>query len=161
MEEQSPQVSFYVLGEASAGARLQLVCRLADKAYRAGQSVLIWHSDPRELAALDELLWTFGDDRTFLPHEVLSDVTPHSPAAEGTTAEAERAPVLLSTAPVPAGAIGVLINLSPSVPPFIERAARVLEIIDGDATRRQDGRARFKAYRERGLSPVSHQLRGG
>ena len=143
----TPQVTFYVIADASASSRLQLACRLAEKAYRAEQEVLIWHSDARELAVLDDLLWTFGDDRTFLPHEVLS---PGSPA---------QAPVLLSAGVEPSGTLGVLINLAPSVPACAARAARVLEIIDGDATRREAGRARFKAYRELGLAPVSHQLR--
>ena len=146
----TPEVTFYVIEDSSSGARLQLACRLTDKAYRAGQAVLVWHSDARELAQLDELLWIFGDDRSVLPHELLA-------TARGSAPEA---PVLLSAGCVPAGPIGILLNLAPEIPPCAERAARVLEIIDGDAERRAAGRARFKAYRDRGWPPVSHQLRG-
>ena len=144
--EPRPQVSFYVLEEASSSARLQLACRLTEKAYRAGQSVLIWLTDARELALLDELLWTFGDDRSFIPHEPLSALA--------------EAPVQLSAGKEPAGPVNVLINLSAGVPPCASLAGRVLEIIDGDPARREAGRARFRAYRELGLRPVSHQLRG-
>jgi len=127
-------------------ARLKLVCRITDKAFRAGQNVLIWHVDAGELATLDELLWTFGDDRTFVPHERV---------VAGTVCEA---PVLLTTDAAPEGGIDVLINLAPEVPALAERAARIVEIIDGDGARREAGRLRFKSYRERGWQPVSHHV---
>jgi DNA polymerase III subunit chi len=143
-----PGVSFYVLDEPSASARLRVACRLTEKAFRAGLNVLIWHTDAAELAMLDELLWTFGDDRTFIPHE---RVTPEA---------ACEAPVLLTTGAAPAAGIDVLINLAAEVPQLAARAARIVEIIDGDAARREAGRSRFKAYRERGWQPVSHSVRG-
>ncbi len=141
-------VTFYVLEEASVPARLRLACRIAEKAFQAGQSVLVWHTDGTELATLDELLWTFGDDRSFIPHERI---------APGAACEA---PVLLTTSLAPAGGIDVLINLAAAVPEAAGRAARIVEIIDGDPARREAGRARFKAYRELGLQPVSHNVRG-
>jgi DNA polymerase III subunit chi len=141
-------VTFYVLEEASSAARLKLACRITEKAYRAGQHVLIWHTDPTELATLDELLWTYGDDRGFIPHERI---------VPGTACEA---PVLLSTGITPDGGIDVLINLAAAVPQVAAQSARIVEIIDGDPARREAGRARFKAYRELGLQPVSHNVRG-
>jgi DNA polymerase III subunit chi len=141
-----PGVTFYVVEEPSSTARLRVACRITEKAFRAGQNVLIWHTDPTELATLDELLWTFGDDRSFIPHE---RVMP------GTVCEA---PVLLTTSDAPEAGIDVLINLAPEVPGLAARAARIVEIIDGDAGRRETGRSRFKAYRERGWQPVSHSL---
>jgi len=142
-----PEVSFYVLDEPSSAARLRLTCRIVEKAYRAGQNVLIWHTDAAELAALDDLLWTFGDDRTFIPHELVSP---------GAAAEA---PVLLTSGEAPESGIDVLINLSAAVPPLAERAARIIEVIDGDPERREAGRSRFRAYRELGCEPVSHNVR--
>jgi DNA polymerase III subunit chi len=143
----APSVSFYVIDEASSMARLKLACRITEKAFHAGQNVLIWHTDAAELGTLDELLWTFGDDRTFIPHE---RVVPGA---------ASEAPVLLTTGAAPATGIDVLINLASEVPDLAVRAARVVEIIDGDPRRRETGRARFKAYRERGWQPVSHSVR--
>jgi DNA polymerase-3 subunit chi len=142
-----PGVGFYVLEEASAAARLRLACRIVDKAYRARQTVLIWHTDAEELRTLDELLWTFGDDRSFIPHDLV---------APGAACEA---PVLLSASAVPQGPIDVLINLAAQIPECVSQAARVVEIIDGDPARRESGRARFKSYRDRGFAPVSHNLR--
>ncbi len=143
----APQVTFYVIEGGSQGSRLQLACRLTEKAYRAGHEVLIWDTDASVLGALDELLWTFGDDRTFIPHEVI--------AAGGPT----EAPVRLSAGTEPAGPIGVLINLAPQIPPCVGRATRVLEIIDTDPARRESGRARFKASRDQGLKPASHPVK--
>ncbi|MGH8217407.1 MAG: DNA polymerase III subunit chi [Steroidobacteraceae bacterium] len=147
MSAQRPEVSFYVLEERSSAARLRLACRIIEKAYRAGQNVLVWHTDPAELAMLDELLWTFGDDRSFVPHEIV-----------GSGAAAE-APVLLTTGAAPASGIDVLVNLAAAVPPLAERAARIVEVIDGEPQRREAGRARFRVYRERGCEPVSHNVR--
>jgi DNA polymerase III subunit chi len=142
------EVTFYVLDEASSLARLRFACRVTQKAYRAGRRVLIWHSDAAELAALDDLLWTFGDDRSFIPHErIASDAAPE-------------APVLLAARTAPAGTIEVLINLAADVPEAAARASRIIEIIDGEPERRTAGRARFKVYRDRGWPLDSHNVRG-
>lgn len=148
MTPRRPEVSFYVLEERSSAARLRLACRIIEKAYRAGQNVLVWHTDPEELRSFDELLWTFGDDRSFVPHELV---------APGVAAEA---PVLLTSGAAPESGIDVLVNLAAAVPPLAERAARIVEVIDGEPARREAGRARFRAYRELGCEPVSHNVRG-
>ena len=140
-------VTFYLLDEVSAAARLKVACRIIDKAYQARQNVLVWHTDSAELANLDELLWTQGDDRTFIPHEL---VAPGLPA---------EAPVLLTTAAVPEGSIDVLVNLASAVPACAGQALRVIEIIDGDPARREAGRVRFKTYRDLGLPLTTHNVR--
>ena len=142
------RVDFYVLAEASATARLKVACRIAEKAYLASQTVLVWHTDRGELETLDELLWTFADT-SFVPHEWLG---------AGGPAGAE-APVLLGMEP-PNAPMDVLINLdfSAEPPPFLAQVARVAEIVDGEPSRRDAGRARFKAYRQKGLSPDTHSL---
>src|SRR3981081_4400327 len=68
---QGPQglrVDFYILDESSAAARLKLACRLAEKAYLAAQTALVWHTDAEELKAFDDMLWTFTDG-SFVPAE--------------------------------------------------------------------------------------------
>src|SRR5262245_31182871 len=72
------QVEFFVLEDLSGGARLRCACRIVEKAYLASQRVLVWHTDPEELRAFDELLWTFAD-RSFVPHEMLGTGTPEAP----------------------------------------------------------------------------------
>jgi DNA polymerase-3 subunit chi len=135
-----------VLAETAPAARLKVACRIAAKAYLAGQRVLVWHTDREELARFDELLWTFADT-SFVPHEWLG--------------AASEAPVLLSAGELPAGAVGVLINLAPSPepPPIATAAERIVEIIAAGPGHREAGRARFRAYRQLGCEPVTHTLR--
>ncbi len=141
------RVDFYILEDPSSSARLKLACKLTEKAYLASQSVLVWHTDPAELKAFDEMLWTFSDG-SFVPHEVLP--------SNGTLAET---PVLLSSGVAPASEVDIIINLAADLPACLSRTRRVAEIIDGDDARRRSGRARFKAYRELGVQPASHNIR--
>jgi DNA polymerase-3 subunit chi len=143
--ELTPRVDFYVMEDASPRARLRIACRVVEKAYLAGQTVLVWHTEPEELREFDDMLWTFSDG-SFVPHEAL--------AASGF----EAAPVLLSAGAAPPGAVDVLVNLAADIPACASVAQRVAEFIDGDPARRQAGRGRFRVYKERGLQPVTHNL---
>jgi len=142
------RVDFYVLDEASSAGRLKLACRLAEKAYLAAQVALVWHTDPQELKAFDDLLWTFMDG-SFVPHEILSAGT-----------AVDDVPVLLSAGTLPPRTVDIIINLAPEVPACLGQTRRVAEIIDGDDARRRAGRARFKAYRDLGIQPASHNVHG-
>src|SRR3569832_1017159 len=68
---------FYVLEESSTTARLRVACRLAEKAYLAAQTALVWHTDAEELRTFDDMLWTFMDG-SFVPHEMLTPSTSHA-----------------------------------------------------------------------------------
>jgi DNA polymerase III subunit chi len=140
------RVDFYVTETTAPRDRLRTACRVVEKAYLAGHTVLVWHTDAEELREFDELLWTFGDG-SFVPHEALT--------ASGFSS----APVLLTSAPTPEGGFDVLVNLAADVPACVAAARRVAEFIDGDPERRQAGRARFRAYKERGWAPATHNLR--
>jgi DNA polymerase III subunit chi len=141
-------VDFYVLPGSDARARLRMACRLAEKAYCAYPRVLVWSDDAVELAAFDELLWTFAD-RSFVPHE------PFRGAQQWL-----EVPVLLSgpSEPAVAAPFDVLLNLGRVVPQLASHAARILEVIDADEARRQAGRDRFRSYREQGLTPQTHRI---
>jgi len=147
-EPQGLRVDFYILEESSATARLRLACRLAEKAYLAAQTALVWHTDTEELKAFDELLWTFMDG-SFVPHEMLT-----------AKASSDDSPVLLSAGMAPPADFDVIINLAPDIPGCLSKTRRIAEIIDGDDARRRAGRARFKAYRDLGIQPASHNIRG-
>src|ERR1700742_1092238 len=142
------RVDFYVLEESSAAGRLKLACRLAEKAYLAAQVALVWHTDPRELKEFDDLLWTFMDG-SFVPHEML-----------GSGESGDATPVLLSAGTPPPRTVDIIINLAPEVPACLGQTRRVAEIIDGDDSRRRAGRGRFKAYRDLGIQPASHNVQG-
>jgi DNA polymerase-3 subunit chi len=144
---QGLRVDFYVLEESSATARLRVACRLAEKAYLAAQTALVWHTDADEQRSFDEMLWTFMDG-SFVPHEMLTARTSHA-----------ETPVLLSAGTPPNEDVDVIINLAPEVPSCLGRTHRIAEIIDGDEARRRAGRTRFKAYRDLGVTPTSHNIR--
>jgi DNA polymerase III subunit chi len=136
-----------VVADASPTARLAVTCRITDKAWRGGSTVLIQHDDPAELGRLDTMLWTVGNEHSFIPHEI-ADAAP----------ELAGTPVILNIGACPTAAVDVLINLTAQVPAQPELAARIIEIIDADPARRAAGRSRFKTYRERGFALETHDL---
>jgi DNA polymerase III subunit chi len=140
-------VTFYVVGDSAPAAQLTVACRIAEKAWKTGSTVLIQHSDPGELGKLDVMLWTLGNEQGFIPHEIATEA-PRLSAI----------PVVLNTGTGPTEAVDVLINLNPQLPTHPELATRIIEIIDADPARRAAGRERFKAYRERGFPLEKHDL---
>jgi DNA polymerase III subunit chi len=135
-----------VVADPAPGAQLTVACRIVEKAWKAGSTVLIQHDDAVELGRLDEMLW-IGNEQNFIPHEI-GAATPSLTAT----------PVMLNTGPGPTEAVDVLINLTPQLPSRPELATRIIEIIDADPVRRAAGRERFKAYRDRGFPLEKHDL---
>jgi DNA polymerase-3 subunit chi len=139
-----PRVDFYVLPTADTGARLRFACRLVEKAFLDEHRVRVRLDGDDELAAFDDLLWTFSD-RSFVPHDRC--------AGEATTA-----PVVLAGVTTPDPEQGdLLVNLGTEVPTGWSRYARIAEIVDADGARRQLGRRRFRYYRDQGLEPATHE----
>jgi len=139
------RADFYVLEGTDSRARWRFACQEIEKAFLAEERVLVWLDNDAEVAAFDDLLWTFAD-RSFIPHEPL-----------GADSDWEESPVLLSAGREPATAPQVIVNLAAAVPPGLERVTRVVEIVDADPARRQAGRLRFKDYRTLGVEPVTHK----
>ncbi len=50
-----PQVDFYITEASDGDARLRLACRVTEKAYLSGLSVLVWCPATNELGRLDDL----------------------------------------------------------------------------------------------------------
>jgi len=128
-----------VVADPSPSAQLTVACRIVEKAWKAGSTVLIQHDDAAELGRLDEMLWV-GNDQAFIPHEIAAAMPS------------------LNTGTGPTAAVDVLINLTPQLPSRPELATRIIEIIDADPARRAAGRERFRAYRERGFPLEKHDL---
>jgi DNA polymerase-3 subunit chi len=139
-----PDIRFYTLKDAGGTTRLRQACLLTEQAYLAGERVLLWVDDAAELARLDDLLWSFGD-RSFVPHEVL--------AGDPATAQA---PVLLHSGAMAqdvAAAMPTLVTLRTEPQPETLRFTRVIEIVDAEPGCRNAGRARFRWYRDQGVTP--------
>ena len=139
------RADFYVLEGSDSRERWKFACHEVEKAFLAEQRVLVWFDDADELARFDDLVWTFAD-RSFVPHE---PVTPES--------DWDETPVLLSAGRAPPSPPQLIVNLAAALPPGVDTALRVVEIVDADAARRQSGRERYKQYRALGVEPVTHK----
>lgn len=139
------RADFYVLAGSNSRDRWKFACQQIEQAFLADERVLVWFDNADELATFDDLLWTFAD-RSFVPHEPV-----------GAESDWEETPVLLSAGALPPSPPQLIVNLSGNVPAGAASAARVIEIIDDDASRRQAGRERFRQYRALGVEPVTHK----
>jgi DNA polymerase-3 subunit chi len=136
------EIRFYTLADGGP-PRLRQVCALTEKAFRDGERVLVWLDDAAALAQFDNLLWTFG---SFVPHEPLAD----DPAAC-------EAPVqLYAGAELPAAVPGhftTLVMLREQASKAALGFRTVIEVVDSDPAIRAAGRARFRFYRDHGITP--------
>jgi DNA polymerase-3 subunit chi len=137
------RVDFYVVADASPGARLHVAARLVDKAHRQGHTLFIHTTDEAEAEALDELLWTFRPG-SFIPHQLASD------SSEG--------PVVLGWGQEPSGHNDVLINLALSQPAFFSRFQRVAEVVTQEPTSLEAMRSAWRFYKDRGYPLQKHDL---
>lgn len=142
------RIDFYVLSSADAKTRLDLICRLSEKAIGRSEKVLIHSDSDTELHELDELLWSFRPV-SFVPHKLL-------PAGHLTSSVDNEAVHLSSDAP---GADRtLLINLAQEVPPFFSRFERTLEVINDQPEIRAAGRNRYRYYQQRGYPLQHHKM---
>lgn len=133
------RVDFYLLEDMQLIAAARFACRLAHKAVQGGQQVYLHADDKAHATQLDELLWEYPRHR-FLPHEI---------------GEQSAAPVVIGYGDEPIGD-EVLINLAGRIPDFFGRYERVAEIVVEE--RRDEGRERYKFYRDCGYPLYHHEL---
>ncbi len=138
-------ITFYSLTVGSRGNRLSLACRLVERIRAQHLRILIYCPELQQAEQLNRLLWTFRQD-SFLAHGLVGTVDPVF------------TPVLISVDGYPETEQQVLINLSSIIPSFVDRFARVCEVIDLDPIQRDAGRDRFRVYRERGYVLEHHLL---
>lgn len=142
------QVDFYILDSDSDDARLRLACKIVDKATQLDHHVFVHATSDDEARKLDELLWTFSQG-SFIPHRIV----------RSQLAEPALEPVLIGVNQPPApGRWDVLVNLGAEVPEFFSRYARVAEVVDANAVRREQSRGRYRFYRDRGYQLNTHQV---
>jgi DNA polymerase III subunit chi len=129
----------------NADDRLQVACRLAGKALKAGSRMLIYAPQAETAARIDKLLWTWPAIG-FVPH-----CAAHAPLAAET-------PVLIATAEDTPAGCELILNLGAECPPHFERFGRLLEVVSVDAEDKLKGRSRYRFYQERGYRIASHDL---
>ncbi len=137
------QVDFYILEGIGTHARMLFACRLAEKVVGMGHRVFVQASSEGTARELDELMWTFHDG-AFLPH-CMAGADPEAAVHIGHDGE-------------PGEGFHLLINLGPEVPGFFARFERVAELVDGDETRKAQGRERFRFYKDSGYPLKTNQI---
>lgn len=131
---------------------LGFACRLLRKAARHGARVRVT-APVDTLTALDRALWIF-DERDFVPHLRV---------AGASAALALRTPIwlvpslqtMVDDAPLPL----VVLNLGADVldgPDGIDGLERLIEVVSADPDEATSGRARWRAYKARGLAIAHH-----
>lgn len=138
-----PQIDFYIVNDQNSDAWLRCACRLVEKAYTLGHRIYIRTGDEGMTAHMDDLLWMFRD-RSFIPHQ------------RSSTAE-ELCAVTLNHDTLPEHR-EVLVNLGPAVPDFYNEFERVVEVVGNDPTMKQQGRERFRIYKDKGEEPKHHEI---
>jgi DNA polymerase III subunit chi len=135
------QISFYSIANGDDLTRLQIACRLAEKAHGLGHRIFIQVSDEQQQRQLDDLLWQFKAS-SFIPH-----------ATGATGAEAVEIGIETSTAHQ-----DVLINLSSAdCKPFMHYG-RINEIVGPDEDSLNYGRTNYRYYQAQGFKPENYKI---
>ena len=139
------RIDFYIIEDGNQHARLRLVCRLIEKAYKAKHRIYIHTSNQSEAHHLDELLWTYRDD-SFLPHNLYGDGPNPAP------------PIQIGFDAIPEKQNDILINLSTTIPDFYPQFARILEVVSSETETQTISREHYKHYRSQGHDINTHKL---
>ena len=147
-----PQVTFYILhNQARKSSYGPFIGQLADKIWHQGYRICIQTNSRTEAETLDTTLWTFRQD-SFLAHIV------HTPSMPTTLPTNIPTPVHISYTNSVANEFDVLINLAAQIPEFAGQFQRILEVVDDTATARENGRQRYRNYRQRGWRLETHDI---
>lgn len=136
------RIDFHILKKDKIQSYAYLA-RLVEKIHALSHKIFIATASEAESEAIDTVLWTFRAT-SFVPHHIFQG-------------ENDAGPVLISHDKHHAQK-AVLINLSTNIPEFYQDYARVIEIIYNDELVQQQGRQRYKMYRENGLEPQIFQI---
>lgn len=140
-----PKVDFYVLDSEAEKARDLLVCKIANKAFLAQQSVYIHCQDQQQAVAFDDMLWSFNDI-SFIPHALnIAD-------------NRDNLPILIGYQSLPQPPYDILLNLAKELPTPLENIKRIIEIVYQDQAIKKTGRTHYKAYQALDFPLKSHQL---
>lgn len=151
--ESLPKVDFYHLADEQAHPMRLFCCRLADKAWRMGNRIFIHCDDSKQVAMLDDLMWSYRDDG-FLPHATLKSPT-----------DTADTPILLGESIPAEQPFDLLINLASSLPTELDRISarigRIAEIINQNPNVKQQGRIRYSYYDKNKYPLEYHEITAG
>lgn len=140
-------ITFYVLGaDAPLSARLLTACRLVDKACQQNRKVHVQAANRAEAEALDELLWSFKAE-AFVPHHLVGDGPTPAP------------PVRIGWPEAAVECRDILINLAADIPSEFSRCQRVIEIVAGTDSEREQARQHWREFKRLGYTVQAHELK--
>ena len=137
------KIDFYVMSGGGPDDALQIVCRLTEKALKAG-TVYLHCQDKLQAATLHEKLWSFRPD-AFIPHEQHSGTMP-------------KEPVVIGYQEPPESFHEILINLAIETPPVFARFERLLEVVPAEHDARGASREKYRFYKDRGYPLETHDI---
>ncbi len=141
------QVDFYVLPEN--GNQKYFACALIQKAWKQGNNIFVNTRSESEAVAFDDLLWTFKDI-SFLPHCLAANNnTENSPIVIGEDNQ--------TNSQIPDHTT-VMLNLTDQIPRDTNKLKRILEIVAGSESERQQARKRYAEYRDQGHELNNHKI---
>lgn len=135
------RIDFYILEDARPQAVERFTCRLVEKAFEQKHTIYLRSADEKQLATLDQLLWTFRQG-SFLPH--------------ATAAHRDGEPIVLGMETPEPTEFDLLVNLAADIPTQWEAFHRLAEIVGPAQV--EAARGRFRHYRRTGIEPHYHKL---
>ncbi len=138
------RVTFYLLDQNDPDTE-HFACRLIDKAWRGGLPVHLHTNDQQHCLEMDRLLWEWREE-SFIPHAVVGSDHP------------AETPVIIGYKEEGISQRRLLINLAEKVPPFFNQFNRVCEIVVQHPEQKEISRAKFRAYRQAGIQPETHEM---
>jgi DNA polymerase-3 subunit chi len=125
--------------------KLAFACRIAQKAISQQLKVVVLADDEATLAAASDRLWRVP-------------TTGFTPNCRAGSALADRTPIVLACPGEVLPHDQVLVNLGTDRPEHFARFERLAEVVARDETDRQQARARYRFYRDRGYSIDTHRM---
>ena len=134
------RVDFYLISDPTPSL---VACRLIEKAYQQGHRIFVYCNNQEEAEHLDELLWHYKDE-SFIPHHLQGE-GPEPPP-----------PVQIGYGAEPRGFNDVLLNLAHTIPLFVSRFRRIIEIVTADETAKEISREHYRDYRSKRYELHTH-----
>ena len=135
------RIDFY----SNVESKLHTVCKIAARALRAKNKMIILAADESMTRSIDKLLWTY-QPISFLPHPDIN------------ARLADKTQILVTEALELTPHTDVLVNLTHLCPNIFSRFARLIEIVGTDADDKSSARGRWKYYKDRGYSIIHHDF---
>ncbi len=136
------RIDFYLLEDKDINAMYRFACKLAAQVISAGNQVYMHTENERDAKLIDSMLWEYPPKR-FIPHEI--------------TSTESKSPITIGWGESTIVA-DILINLTDGVLDYFGQFSRLAEIVI--KPNRENGRERYKFYRDRGFPLSHHKIEG-